>query len=612
MHKVKTATLAALFVILLIITAIPATTASPRWWKPKVPSASEIYGWTEDLVEIGLKDGSPGRRAGTPAAWEAAEYIEDRFIEFGLQDVRLEPYYPTLFTVDDWGLEVSYNGVTESIATYPVWYTSSTGSDGITAEMVYVGSGTNPGDFTDVAGKIVVVDVTYVWLPFANFPVWYIEDPAHQDKLHLPHISPNLRLSYTLAEAYGAIGWVGILADKAYDFPEFCQTQGSGWLHTCGTIPGLFVGRVEGAHLRELVTTYTVTADLLEDATVTDTVDYNVVGVLPGKSEETILYGFHHDSWFDGASDNAVGCGVGLAVAKYFGQLPATTRDKTLVFLSQGGHEIGIAGTNAFVVEHEDDILKDVVMHINIEHVANYATEEEVGPEWAGKVQSYCGVFCPDIPVIRDIVVNAEIENKLIRKPCEPDWGPLGVASGDPAVFWARGIRTICMISGPEYYHTPEDSMDKILIDELVPTTKFFIDITKAMDFIPTTLWEPRRFAYDPNPPLPNPVYTMPYPETFPPVPRSLYLGLGRMSTDDYQYCGKGILYIAEDAENAVYLGIDGSTLLDNRWTIVNKWEYNGVLYKCQSELGTLWVHVRKKTVIARGDGVFFFGCLYA
>src|SRR5690349_24038530 len=104
----------------------------------------------------------------------------------------------------------------------------------------------------------------------------------------------------------------------------------------------------------------------------------NVIGVLPGKSEEAIIVNAHLDSWFDGAGDNADGVGVLVGLARYFGQ--QKDRPRTLVFVGSGGHHSSGMNGPANVVSMNPDLTRRAVMVVNLEHLAQF--EIEAVPEW--------------------------------------------------------------------------------------------------------------------------------------------------------------------------------------------------------------------------------------
>ncbi|MFB0561347.1 MAG: M28 family peptidase [Candidatus Lokiarchaeia archaeon] len=534
----------------------------------KEPSADQIYQWTEELINLGLEDGSPGRRSGTSVAWKCADWMMDKMIEVGLQDVHLEPISMTVFLVDDWRLAITHSGGTESIESYPLQFVGASEAGGTEADIVYVGS--DPANITPevVEGKIVLGDVLFPWIPIQAFTWdgWYYDDPIGQIVYHAPLFSPNLVELYYTSEACGAVGFIGILADKPFNTSYYYQNLGSGYTNRSGTIPGIFIGRADGDYVRNLVLTDNVVANLLLDSSIEPSVDYNVVGVLPGKTDEFILIGAHYDSTFAGMCDNAVGCGVFLAVAQYFAQIPDCKRDKTLVFVSFGGHETGSVGSQGYIAQHWDEIVENMLVYINIEHVACQETEvAQVGEENIGIEAARLFAMTP-IPIFADICTRAVIENNVLRTIVRDEFGVIG-SPGDAGPFHALGLRNINMIAGPNYYHTIYDTIDMIKVEELVPCANCFIDIISMLDKVPTDL-----------------ILTCPEID----IPRQMYIGHGMIKSDDGRFNGRGVMYVTE---NMVYIGIEGAGWYN--WTIdehktKKRWDY----YLCSGELGWLKVNL--------------------
>lgn len=58
-----------------------------------------------------------------------------------------------------------------------------------------------------------------------------------------------------------------------------------------------------------------------------------VVGHPTGKNAETLMVRSHHDSGFMGAVEDASGVSEVLALAKYYGQTPAKSRDRNMMFV---------------------------------------------------------------------------------------------------------------------------------------------------------------------------------------------------------------------------------------------------------------------------------------
>jgi hypothetical protein len=95
----------------------------------------------------------------------------------------------------------------------------------------------------------------------------------------------------------------------------------------------------------------------------------NVIGVVPGDSEENVIVNAHADGWFDGANDNGDGLAVMFALAEHFSR-PENRPARTLVFVASAGHHTsGLSGPRQ-LVELNPDLIARNVLTINLEHVA--------------------------------------------------------------------------------------------------------------------------------------------------------------------------------------------------------------------------------------------------
>jgi Iap family predicted aminopeptidase len=113
--------------------------------------------------------------------------------------------------------------------------------------------------------------------------------------------------------------------------------------------------------------------------TLADTILYNVVGVLPGKSraDEIIIFSAHYDhvdigqtgenGIHNGANDNASGTAAVLMLARYFSM--RNDNERTIVFCLFAGEELGLLGSTAFVRNTELAKIKAVV---NIEMIGRH------------------------------------------------------------------------------------------------------------------------------------------------------------------------------------------------------------------------------------------------
>jgi len=94
----------------------------------------------------------------------------------------------------------------------------------------------------------------------------------------------------------------------------------------------------------------------------------NVVGMLPGMTDEFVIIGGH----INGATviNNFSGNACVYGIAKYFSQVPKEERKRTLIFLGIAAHDNKSLGAKDFVKRHQDDIIPKTCIMFNIDHVA--------------------------------------------------------------------------------------------------------------------------------------------------------------------------------------------------------------------------------------------------
>jgi len=111
---------------------------------------------------------------------------------------------------------------------------------------------------------------------------------------------------------------------------------------------------------------------------------YNIVGVLPGSSRQTIVVGAHLDHIghigkhiYNGANDDASGCVAELGAAK---MLAAHSGKRTVIFVFFCGEELNLKGSRWFA-DHLPVPQKDIVMTVNLEQLGS--KHRSFGGVWA-------------------------------------------------------------------------------------------------------------------------------------------------------------------------------------------------------------------------------------
>ncbi|MDH4122611.1 MAG: M28 family peptidase [Thermoplasmata archaeon] len=306
-----------------------------------------IYSYEYGEFEIDL--GEAWRGAGSEPAHEYAMYLKDEMTDIGLQDVTLEGFPVHAYNYGGASVQVLDPVESEEWLAAGHGGLPGTPSDGITAEIVYVGLGTMYDyEGKDVTGKLVLIDVS-------EEEMYWLQYPLYEAELH------------------GAVGavvhWVEyqLLEDAVVTHDSEART----------TIPAVCISHNNAEYLIDLIMTSDdpVTVKIWCDADIDyDGVGNNVYGYIWGTThpDEYILIADHYDKWWYGADDNGAGVARLLGIAKAMvnsGYMPS----RTIVFLATDAEEYGWTDT-------EFDWALGAWWAIFDQH-----------PDWAGKT---LGAFC--------------------------------------------------------------------------------------------------------------------------------------------------------------------------------------------------------------------------
>lgn len=396
------------------------------------------------------------RRNGSEAARNTAMFIRDEFEASGLE-TSVETWPFNLYYPHTWSVRArDASGTAWRANSIPIWY-SAPGV--VTGPAVYVDIRTGKPELAgvDLAGKIVLADVTYV----GNF-------------LPTDGSSTGDAGLYAAAVQAGAVGYVRraaapgnsvMLMHFAQNFPTHDEPA------RLGPIPASTVGQADFDRLRdaarsglEIEISNTLTdvpkgeARTVEGGslgpgqhTLRATVD-DVIGRLPGMSDEIVVVAAHYDSTFDGAVDNATGDAVLLGLMRHYASLPLEKRAKTMLFVASGAHDTGDFDLYHFVEHHRDDLARTIAFDW-LDHMA--ADAETAGP---GSNVSH-GVIAAH---------NATLLSHLADQmgaygiPTEPVLGPASTISHLPG-----DVPSYNVTLAPSWYHSPEDTVEKVPAAEL-------------------------------------------------------------------------------------------------------------------------------------------------
>lgn len=553
---------------------VSAAAISGASTRGKMPSTQEIFSWIVDITKFGH------RIPGTKADAATRRYLAAKMREIGLKNVRQE-----LIGRDDgflywyaksWRLSVD-GAVMKS---FYVPNTKHTGPQGVAGELVYVGERVDPGE--DVRGKVVVADVRFGMLPGAILKGFSYagHDPDDTVK-NLLHPATWVRSNFegrdyvteevdlgVYGEAFdgGAVAFIGVLKDYPIDTEKYYGPY-EGYMKP---MPGLWISGPDGASLAEKLSTATkpvlanvrLTGGFNETATTG-----NVIGELPGRTDDVIIIGSHHDAPWASATEDASGVAEVLALGKYYASLPRQSREKTMVFVLQAGHFYNSIGGKHYIAKHPD-VIKRAVVELHLEHIAKDL--DVVDGKWVdtGDVEVR-GIFATGNPLLVDFSHDAIVKQDLRRTLILQTNSPLGVP-GDGAMYWVAGLPVLHYISGPEWLFEPIDMPNTVAKDQLVPVARACVNMLDRVHTAPASLLKS-------FPPMPPPLPTPPAPAY--PGRGVVYEGMGSVKTAGVRHSGRGALYVRPPyidtipqlgAHELVYLGVDGTSWL-GPWKVLRK-----------------------------------------
>jgi hypothetical protein len=434
--------------------------------------SATMMSWIAEITAQGI------RRPGYAADEWVEAWARDRFLELGLEDVELDPvavkrWEPLGCSLALWHAQTPEERVT--IPCYPAPFTAATA--GLEADLVLA---TFQGG-EELAGKIAVGQDALLVLPqtvFTSFATWFY-DPTNEVPTHVQTLPFGARLNGAVDPAVeaGAAGLVGILStpwetDKYYVPYDAVERP----------IPAVWLSPANGARLRDFLAGGATRARLEVVRDLRDATSHNVIGVLPGASDEWIVIGSHHDGPWASAVEDASGIALVLAQARYWARVPERERPHNLMFLLNGGHMSGGAGLHHFVDTRREFLREEVVVEIHLEHAAREARSlggrlvPTDAPEWRWWFTSF-------IPPLEEIVADAICRENLERSLIMPPEGfPPGSANPPTdAAFFHPLAPIVSFLTAPMYLFDEADTLEMVHEPSLVPVTRAAVRIIERM-----------------------------------------------------------------------------------------------------------------------------------
>ncbi len=358
-----------------------------------------------------------GRVSGTPNAARAEQFVIDRLRAYGFTRVWREPFEMWSWLVHDTRITVLGDPPRVLAGAVAMGRTESTPPEGVTAEVVDLGEGTD-ADFeahaADLRGKIVLVR----------------ENRAARGR----------RLRAALA--HGAVGFLVMMP------PDREPTIGNG--HCTPQPQPAAVIPHDADLLARLAAGEPVRVNMRLETENWLARPSNIVAELPGRgrhANEIVILGAHLDGWHLGeaALDNGSGAAAILETARALraiGWQPA----RTVRFVWFMGEEHGLLGSKAYVTRHAAELDRIVAM-INVDMPGAPRKLLAFGHEELRELLA---------ATARDLAAY-ELEHAVTG--LTGDWS-------DHAPFMRQGIPTLAVAGelgpGGKYYHLPGDTYETV------------------------------------------------------------------------------------------------------------------------------------------------------
>jgi len=418
----------------------------------------------ETLTEFSLRSraaGDPiwGRVQGSVFEHQAADWIARQLRSFGIEQTRHDrvPLPPT------WQLREAELVLLDAAAgkdllrltsATPGWGAPSTPEEGIEAPLVYVGLGTL-ADLRDrdLTGKIALV---------------------HGHAFGGAHHTTGEAAVSRIVRAGGARGVV-VIVDQPGNARTLTRNGRDG-----PRIPNMTVGLLDGSYLRKSIENapaddpprlrMQIRAEWVEGLETSA-----VIAVLPGESDELVLFQAHLDGFWQAVTDNGGGVAAVLGLARHYATeasgaseasertsaQPAKSRLKRrrgVAFLFTGGHEDGSVGALHFG-RNNRALLDRTILVIELEHVASMLVSHSLDGHYQSTTSDApVGIFVTNqsplvVKAYRDAAERYDIPLNLNHTPYY--WGDIIglLPSGVDASGW---------IGSNFFYHSSLDSVEAV------------------------------------------------------------------------------------------------------------------------------------------------------
>lgn len=230
-------------------------------------------------------------------------------------------------------------------------------------------------------------------------------------------------------------------------------------------VPTIALSGATGDALAKLLAKGTARVRIESDTGIVQRTGTNVIGTLPGKTDETIVLGGHYDSVNagPGAGDNASGTAVILELARVMGAKPQPQH--TLVFIAFDAEELGLIGSRAYV---------DTLSNIQIGKLRAMLNFDMLGAGGGPLLLMGEG----------NVALLARSSAKQLGIDAQTGSLPANAGS-DHESFARRGVDTVFFMRDYRLLHTPDDTIDQIKPEYLEEAGRVAQRVLERLDATP-------------------------------------------------------------------------------------------------------------------------------
>lgn len=457
--------------------------------------------YLDDIKFLASKD-LKGRATGSPELEKAGAFIAGKFKEFGLKPADGKGYYQAFQVTTNARLGKSNRfhftegGRSETLRFPEDFLPFNFSSSGkMTGPVVFVGYGITAPEYNyddyagiDVKGKIVLM--------LRHEPQEYDEKSVFEGKSYTRHTQFASKASN--AKYHGAMGVI-LINDRANhrsdqdQLEQFGSTEGpaeagipfvqvradkvASWFKDAGkNLDSIQADIDKSLNPESFAFPDSLRVDANLDLERTVKTVHNVVGYLPGESDEYIIIGAHYDHLglggpfaldpdnngqvHPGADDNASGTAGVIELARWFSAQPKQKRG--IVFMTFAGEELGLLGSS-FYADHPDFPLEKCVAMINMDMIGRVRNDKlYIGGAGTGTT-------------FREL-----LDRESPKVSLHLDYSDTsGYGSSDHTSFTAKQVPVLFFFSGLHGdYHKASDTWDKIDAPEAVKVLQLVADVT--------------------------------------------------------------------------------------------------------------------------------------